>query len=307
MPVEGHAGLTVSSSKLQLVEIIKRGDQFLLENIDEAFFTESINFESDKDSKISSMFQGAFNDLAIRKSLLSSTVSFTLPFELFYIYQIPYDNTMLHTDLIEEFRFHFSLLYPFSPVKDLAMQYIEADKGNYSEINTAIVIALQRRYLMLLEKFCRQNSLRLKFVDNIHTASERALSVSQPVTEQNLVLSVWFNNKYLSVIYSSFGRMIYFKVIPVTDASEISAYLERETKPGGFLKIEKNQIDAAYLCGEDIPLSVAETLRKVLKLNFIHFNPFVNLLPGPGIFKNRNFTDRANSFSAAAGIAIRTS
>ncbi len=306
MPFEGHAGLNITGSKIQLVEIMNRGDQYTVENIDEAFFTESINFESDKEPKISSLLQGAFSELAIKKSLQSGTVSFTLPFELFYIMQIPYDNTLLHPDLMQEFRFQLSILYPFIPVKDIAVQYIEVEKGNHSEFNTAVIIGLQRKYLLLLDKFCRQNSLRLKFVDNIHIASERALSVSQPTAEQDLVLSVYFNNKYLSVIYSSFGKLIYFKVIPVNDAAEIPTYLERETKPGGWLKVEKELIRSAYLCGEDISPSLAESLRKVLKIDFIQFNPFVNLQPGSGIFANRNYTNRANSFSPAAGIAIRT-
>jgi hypothetical protein len=303
---ENHAGFNITGSKLQLVEIVNRDDQFIIENVDEAFFSESVNFNSDKDTKISTLLQGAYNELSIRKPLKSSTVSFTLPFELFYIVQIPFDNTLLHQDLIEEFKFQLSILYPFVPQDDLVIQYLEVDKGNYVNTNTAIVIALRRRFLKLIDRFCQNNKLKLKFVDNVHVASERALSISHPIAEQNLVLSVFFNTNYLSIIFSSQGKPVAFKVIPITDAGEIPAHLARETKPSGFLDLEKNSIESAYLCGEDLSPSLVESVKKVIGIDFIHFNPFTNLQPGSGIFMNKNYTERSNSFSPAAGIALRT-
>src|SRR3989337_2859291 len=125
---ENHAGFTLSGSKLQVVEITNQDEQFFLENVDEAYFNEPLNFEKDKETQISALLQGAFNELIIRKALKSNSVSFTLPFELFYTAQLPYDNTLLHQDIIDEFRWELSVLYPFAQVKDLVIQYIEIEK-----------------------------------------------------------------------------------------------------------------------------------------------------------------------------------
>ncbi|HSD63032.1 MAG TPA: hypothetical protein VLB50_04510, partial [Ignavibacteriaceae bacterium] len=97
---ENHLGFTISSSKLQVVEIVRKEDEFVLENIDEAFFNDSINLETDKETKISAMLQGALDEIILRNAFQSSTASFSLPLELFKVIQVPYDNTLLHHDLI---------------------------------------------------------------------------------------------------------------------------------------------------------------------------------------------------------------
>ena len=50
--------------------------------------------------------------------LQSDTLSFSLPLDLFYISQLPYDNTLLQRDLIEEFRWEYSIMFPFVKNKE---------------------------------------------------------------------------------------------------------------------------------------------------------------------------------------------
>ena len=92
---ENHVGITITNSKIQLVEIIFNNNRFYLNNVDEAYFNEPVNFDDDKETKISSRIQGAFNEILIKKPLESKSVSFALPFELFNSLQVPYDNTLL--------------------------------------------------------------------------------------------------------------------------------------------------------------------------------------------------------------------
>lgn len=84
---ENHIGFNISSSKLQIVEVNNIGEQFRLVNVDEAYFNDPINFEIDKETKISALLQGAFDELIIKKNLKSTSASFTLPFELFHTMQ----------------------------------------------------------------------------------------------------------------------------------------------------------------------------------------------------------------------------
>ncbi|MHB1688682.1 MAG: type IV pilus biogenesis protein PilM [Ignavibacteriaceae bacterium] len=302
---ENQAGFTITNSKLQLVEINFRDEQFVLENVDEVYFDELINFEKDKETKIIALLQSAFNELIMRKPLNSKSVSFTLPFELFYIMQAPYENSLLHQDLITEFKWEFSILFPFAHTKDFVIQYFEVEKNNIVNFNSVIAIAVARKHLQIIHNFCSENNLRLKFVDNIHLASDRALSLSNPQAAKGLTLSLYLSNKTLSIIFSLYGKPIYFKVIAHTDASELSMTLLNEISNNESISLNKNSINSAFITGEEITVSMVETLRNLLDIEFIHFNPFENITPNPKLFDNKSYSEKYNSFSSAAGIAYR--
>ncbi len=302
---ENHAGITVSGTKLQLVEVVYKDNRFILENVDEAYFSEPLNFEKDKETKISALMQGALNEILIKKPLKSSAVSFTLPFELFYVMQVPYDNTLLHQDLIEEFKWELSVLYPFVSAADLVIQYIEVERNNFINENTALVFAIPRKYLQILHGFCRDNNLNLRFVDNAHLASERALSLNNSLQGKGLVLSVFFAHRHLSVIYSYAGKPLYVNSIPLTDAGELTTHLLTETSPRESFNINRNLIETAYIAGEDISDTITGTLKNLLEIEFNNFNPFEKIKPNPSLLDNKHFTEKNNSFSPAAGIAYR--
>lgn len=305
MSFENHAGFNISNSKLQVVEINYKREQFFLDNVDEAYFNEPIDLDKDKETKISALLQGAFNELLIRKPLISSAVSFTLPFQYFYIMQIPYDNTLLHNDLLEEFRWEFSILYPFLQVKNLSVQYLELEKNDLIHYNSALVIALPRKFLQIIQNFCKQNNLNLRFVDNLHFASERALTVSQSLAEKGVVLSIFLNNKFLSAIIHLHGKPVLFKTIPLADASEIPSLILELLAPKASININKNIINAAFITGEQLSSSMVQSLRKAVDINFIQYNPFNKIKPAAELFQNNCYTEKPNTFSSAAGIAFR--
>ncbi len=302
---ENHAGFTFTSSKLQVVEVSFAEAHYTISNIDEAYFSEPLNFEKDKETKLTALIQGAYNELLIKRPLKSASASFTLPFELSYTMQIPYDNTLLYRDLIEEFKWEFSVLYPFLNPDDLVIQYIEVEKNDFIPYNTAIVFAVQRKNILLLNKFCESNNLQLRFIDNVHVASERALALSSSFLRKGLVLSVYFNNKFLSIMFTYDGKPVYFKTIPLNDAGEIPAYLLNETGGKENFKINKNLIQAAFIAGDDISAAIIESLNNALGINFIYFNPFEKIKPLPALSENKYYNEKYNSFSPSAGIAYR--
>ncbi len=304
---ENHTGFSISSSKLQVVEIIQKEDQFVLENVDEAFFNETINLEQDKETKISALLQGAFNEILVKNPLKSNIASFALPPEIFKVVQIPYDNTLLHQDLIEEFRWELALLFPDINPADLVIQYLEIDKSKFIEINTAIVIALTRKFIQLIKNFSDVNKLKLKFIDNIHLASERALSAVNPISEKGLILSVFLSGKSLSVLFSFQEKPVYFKIFPLNDATDIVKILKSELDSNQYPDINRSMLEGAFICGEELSSSMINALRDKLDIPFIHFNPFAKIKPNPGLFENKYFSEKFNSFSPAAGIALRLS
>ncbi len=302
---ENHAGFTLSSSRLQVVEIVNKDDQFILDNVDEAFLNESLNLELDKETKISALLQGAFDEILIRTSLKSSTASFSLPPELFKVVQLPYDNTLLHQDLIEEFRWELSLIYPDINPSDQVIQYIEIEKNRFIEQNTSIIISLSRKYVKLIKEFCERNRLKLKFIDNVHLASERALTATNPVSEKGLTLSVFLSGKHLSVIFSYQGRPVYFKVYYLHNATDIVKHIAAELESDRHPNINRQMLESAYISGEELSTSMVETLREKLDIPFVNFNPFAKIKPNPKLFGNRYFSEKFNSFSPSAGLAIR--
>lgn len=302
---DNHLGFNISSSKLQVVEVNYVGEQFRLVNVDEAYFNDPIDFENDKETKIGALLQGAFDELLIKKNFNSNSASFTLPFELFHSMQMPYDTTLLYQDLLDEFKWELSVIYPFISTKNLVLQYFEIDKGPFNETSSALVFAIQRRYLQMLDGFCKRNNLKLKFIDNLHIAAERSLSVSNAIVYKGLTLSVYFNNKFLSLFFAFNGKPLYFKVIPLNDASEITDHLIKETSHTSILNVDRSQIEAAFISGDEISPTVVTTLKKVLGLDFIAFNPFDKIRPMPDLYESKLYLEKFNSFSSAAGIAFR--
>jgi Tfp pilus assembly PilM family ATPase len=108
-----HAGFNITSSKIQLVEINYKESGYILQNIDEVYFDERLKLSEDKETKVLSVLQAAFNEILLRNQLKSKTASFTLPPEIFYNIQIPYDNTLLSQDLMMilngSFQFYFRM------------------------------------------------------------------------------------------------------------------------------------------------------------------------------------------------------
>lgn len=305
--IENQAGFTLSDSKLQLVEVVHNGEQFILENVNEAYFNDNINLLSNKDTKINALLQGAFDELQIEQPLKTSSVSFTLPYEAFNFMQIPYDTTLLYQDLVEEFRWEFSVLYPYLSTKNLVIRYFEVEKNFLLDKNTALVFAIQRKYLQMINQFCQRNNLKLKFVDNIHLAAERALSVSNAIVYKGLTVSVYFNSRFLSILFAFNGKPVHFKVIPLLDAGEIPDHLRKEISQSGFLNINRSLVEAAFISGAEISGTIVHRLSEIVGLEFILFNPFDKIKPNPNLYSNKFYLEKFNAFAPSAGIAFRAS
>lgn len=300
-----NAGINVSGTKLQLVEIVGSPDSVLLDSLNEVIFTQPIDFKSENETKILSQFQTAFDEFRIEKPFKSKKLSFSLPLEMFYIAQLPFENTLLHRDIMEEFKWEFSVMYPFLNPEDLILQYLEVEKNMIFTKNTAVVYAIERKYLKILNKFCLQNDLNLGYIDNAHLASERALALSKSVIKLGLRLSVYVSKKLLSIILSLDGKTISQKVHKLENQDAIHQLIERELSPTRSKNIMKGLVKAAYITGEISTDALAKNLSDKTGITFISFNPFDKLSTTPKIQESSLYSQKFNSFSSAAGIAYR--
>ncbi len=300
-----HAGLNVSGTKLQLVEVMGSPDGVRLDNLNEVVFAEPLDYKSDNETKILTQLQAAFHELRLKKPVKSKKLSFSLPLEMFYISQLPFDNTLLHRDIMEEFKWELSVMYPFLNPEELILQYLEVEKNMIFTKNTAIVYAIERKYLKMLEKFCVQNDSTLGYIDNAHLASERALALCDSFIKQGLRLSVYVSRKNLSIILSLDGKTISQKVHNLESQNDIRQIIEHEISPTQSKNIMKGLVQAAYITGEYVTDALAKKLTQKTGITFISFNPFDRLTTTTKIMGSLLYNQKFNSFSSAAGIAYR--
>jgi len=296
-----HTGINLTTAKMQLVEINFTGDEFVLENVDEDYFGEFLNFE-DKETKIVNYLQNAFNEIIMRKPLKSKYVSFTLPHEFFYTVQIPFEHTLIHQDLIDHFHWELSVLYPEVLSDDLAVQYAGLERFNDS-YSKALVVAIPKRFLKMLHNFCAQNSLKLKYVDNLHIASDNIIAFDHSLLDNDIVLSLYISPEYYSLNVIQNSRPMYFNMTKLDNAGEVVPLLKEELKRkefGNFRNIIKSVIS-----GENIPDSFLLRAKNELNINFERLNPFDKLKVNSDLTGKKFLAERAYSFSSAAGIAFR--
>jgi len=98
-----HCGISISESKLQLVEVKYSDNNFIIENVEEEYFNEFLDFNF-KETKFISILQSAFNNIIFRKPINAEYISFSLPLELFYINKIPIESTYSPKEQIEYYK-----------------------------------------------------------------------------------------------------------------------------------------------------------------------------------------------------------
>ncbi|GAB6281790.1 MAG: hypothetical protein STSR0008_05320 [Ignavibacterium sp.] len=298
-------GFNVSKSKLQLIEIVKQNNEFYIENIDESYFNELLNFNEDKETKILSNLQLAFNDLNLKNNLKSQIASFSLSPHFFYIYQIPYENSLLSKDLLKEIKWEFSILYPFLDSNDFIFQFYEVEKNPLKIENTIIVLAINKKSANVISNFCKNNNLKLSTIDYAHFASDLSLSLSSLELQNSLVLSLYFSDNILSIELLYNRKPIFLEVISVQDISKINQIINENLFYRDDINLEKKNISQVFISGENVSRNFVNYLEKKLEKKFNLFNPLSFVKVKSQVIKNINYLEKNNSFSSAAGIAYR--
>lgn len=303
--IENQTGFKITGIRLQKVELLVENNNTVINNIDEAFFSETLDFDLEKETKFSALLQGAFNELEIRNPLIGKTVSFSLPYNLFLSALLPYDNSLLSQDILFELKWELSILFPNYQIDDYAIQYYEISKNEFLRSNLLFVAAIPRKFLRMLHNFCSKNKLKLKFVDYAHLASDRALSMNYANLSQGLALSIYYNSRVLSLIFYLDGKPFYFRIKKEVDASEIADLILNEINSSKFFNSHLFEFSSAFITGDDITDAGVKSLSKILHIDLTYFNPFKKLQVSPLLAGNKLFQDKFNSFSPAVGIAIR--
>jgi len=298
------AGINITASRLQLVELEKESDQLVVSNIGQTFISPPINFEDQVETNIQNLLQTAFDEIKIRNPVNSTISSFTLPPELFITIQLPYDANLDQKEIREEFTWEVSQLYPFIPIDDLAIKYYELEKGLLPGKNNALVVALNKKYLLLIKYFCLKNNLTPRLVDNASITANSFLNTSSSDQNESVTVNIFNSRHSLTLFVNTSSKPVYVKVFQKRDDGIIRRIIEELTQEN-FRNVLSNPLRKAFLSGEDIGADSLSELQNVTGLEFKKFQPFDLLRFKAGLQNTDISEEHYNTFTSAVGIASR--
>ena len=302
---QNHAGLHLSRSKLQIVEVLNKNNRFVLGNVDEEYFTESFSFE-DSESKIISILQSSFDEILSRKPLKSSSVSFSLPNSSFKSFDIPFDKSLAKDDLIEHLNWELSVLYPESKEHDYLIRNIKITDGDYREGNNIIVFVLDKNILRVIHKFCQRNNINLKFADHEHMSANSMIFLEHDKNRDSLFCSIYINDDNFSIMLLHQFRPIYFRNRSFKNPNELLSVADSELDNISSMVGDLSHISASYFhASSGSSKNILEQINLLSQLNFTYTNPF-EMIETEETAVNPDFIgENFNSFCAAAGVAYR--
>jgi len=298
-----HTGINLTSDKLQLVEIEYKEDEVYLSNIDEEFFEEYLDF-FEKETKFNSILQKAFDETLLRKKLKNNVISISLPIDIFRIVELPYDHSLIKADLIDQFKWELSVLFPGKASSEYLIQYVEIPDNKKTGSETVILIAAYKKQIQAIHKFCVRNNLLLKYVDYAPIAANSILQMEKEYSNQESFVSIYVGKNYYSFSFIQNSRPSFWDVKKISNISEIvnlvSGSFEKLNKKG----IGSETIEKYFLSGDNIPDSLPQNIKNNYELEFVLLNPFQGLKVSDEITEHFiNFDP--NAFTASAGMALR--
>jgi len=303
---ENHIGINLTETKFQFVEVSYKQNSFYLENVDQVIFKENLSpslmkgFNSFIESKFISNLQESFNKIISKKNPVSKYVSFSLPDEFFFIFEIPFDPILTKKDLIEHFKWEFSILHPYLDFKDYLIQHFEVNKTSVRKEECAVVFSLNKNIVNAINKFCKSNNLELKYIDNAHLSSTAFLHLLENTDKENITFSFYIDQNYSSFAAIENKYPFYFKMI---DTLKILEGIDEI-----IIKLSKYGINSANqitICGQSITDEVILKLEEKFNQKLKKINPFERFKIDDSLKKNPFYSSQFNSFTAATGMALR--
>jgi hypothetical protein len=302
--IQRCAGFNITASRLQFVEVEKESDQLVAANIGQTFISPPINLEDQSEANILNQLQNVFDEIKIRNPVISTISSFTLPPELFITIQLPYDANLTQQELREELHWEISQLFPFIPIDDLAVKFYELDKGLLQGNSNALVVALNKKYLLLIKNFCLRNNLTPRLVDNASITSNSFINSSIPSEKESVTLNIYNSRNSLTLFVNLASRPVYVKVFEKQDDNTMNGMIGVLTQEN-FKNFLNRHLTMALVSGEDMSAELLSELYNASGLEFKKFNPFNFLKFKPGIPISEITEEQYNNFTSAAGIASR--
>jgi len=296
-------GLNLTASKLQFVEIEKDSDNLLVNSLGLAFISPPIIFDENNEIQILEQLQASFDELKIRNQIKSNTVSFTLPPELFITIQLPYDSNLNQTELREEFNWEISQLFPFVSVEELAIKFYELDNSFLPGNNNALIVALNKKFLLLIKKFCLKNKLIPKLVDNASITSNNFINNFQ-ANKKTLTIHLFNSRSSITLFINISSMPAFVKVFPKRFYDYIDKISEEISKKN-LREVANNFVTSAIISGDELDTELIAEIGRGTELIFENFNPFDIIKLKPELQNGEIASNQFSSYVSPTGIASR--
>ena len=298
-------GINLTASKLQFVEIEKESDQLKVLNLGQTFISPPIVYDEQDDTLIQQQLQTSFDELKIRNPISSNNASFTLPPELFITIQLPYEANLTQKEIREEFNWEISQLFPFISVEELAIKFYELDGSFLPGKNNALVVALNKNFLVLIKNFCLKNNLTPKLVDNASITANSFINNYLESDKKSAMINIFNSKNSITLFINISSKPAYVKVFPKQD--DYINKLIREISRDNFREVLNNSFKSAILSGEELDGDLLAEIGRGTELVFEKFNPFEVIKFKPELRNDEITSDQFSSFTSAIGIASRFS
>jgi Tfp pilus assembly PilM family ATPase len=298
-------GINLTASKLQFVEIEKESDQLKVFNLGQTFISPPIVYNVKDEAVIQQQLQTSFDELKIRNPISSNNASFTLPPELFITIQLPYEANLTQKEIREEFNWEISQLFPFISVEELAIKFYELDGSFLPGKNNALVVALNKSFLMLIKNFCLKNNLTPKLVDNASITANNFINNYLENDNKSAMINIFNSKNSITFFINISSKPAYVKIFPKQD--DYINKLIGEISRDNFRDVVNNSFKSAILSGEELDGELLAEIGRGTELVFEKFNPFEVVKFRPELRKDEITSDQFSSFTSAIGIASRFS
>jgi len=293
-----QVGINISENQIQLVEIVNKDNNIILESIDEEYFDESIS-ENTKEPKFITILQNSFNEIILRKPLSSNIISISLPNSYFKIFEIPVDKNLTKNDLDDYVKWELSKLYPTKNRDYFAASKIKLNSINYQSLHKVLVYAIPSFVLKRIHKFCLRNNLILKLIDNAHTAVSPFI---QSDLTSKTILSVHIENKELTSLFFYSGKPVGFKKNKLDSITQIPIIINEIIT---YFNLESEDTLKLYLSGDNVNSELKNNISTSSKTTISEINPFKELIFSENLDGNKFQTTNLSRFASVAGIALR--
>jgi len=296
-------GINVTASRFQFVEVEKESTQLLVTNLGQTFISPSLNFEDQSETELLGQLQTAFDEINIQNPVNSTLVSFTLPPELFITIQLPYDNNLTQAETTEEFRWEISQLFPFLTPQELAIKFYDLGKEVFPNSHNALVVALNKKYLLLLKNFCTKNKLSPRLVDNASITANAFINTYSP-KQDSISVHIYNSKNSLTFFINISSKPAYVKVFQKT-TNDFYNSIVKILSEDKIKKIFGKSVKFAFVSGDDIGTELQSEFRRVSGLEFINYNPFKIVQFKPDLRSAGISNEQYSTFTSATGIAAR--
>lgn len=300
-----NVGININETKIQVVELNNNGDEFKVENIDEEYFPELLNFD-DKEGKIIDILQSSFNEILLRNEFKSNTVSLALPPIEFKVFQIPLEKRLSRQDKEKYLKWEFARLFPYASADNFVIKYFTAKEDSEKNSEEICAFAVKGNLLRALNKFFALNKMTLKYADHAHLAALNVLRAER-FLNSNSTLNVYLGSKSLSIIFAHKCVPVSVKTIEFNNVAEIPERFKSVIEITESLGLNKYEFSDGFISGEAVSDTLLMQLKEDNDITLKKINPFSGIKVADRLKDSAFVTEKYNSFTAACGMALRLS